>query len=450
VVKSEFLGKENVHKLMWSLGLFAVIGMLATGGQMLLTTLIVSRGIDIYAVSAMGVLYPLVTVYFAFSQLVAIGAASYLSRKLGEGKEEELFPAIVTSFLMTLLISVGLMIVTWLLREQILTFLGAEGEVLEFAQVYLSTLIFSIPSTAIVLLFSAIFRAYGKMKYAMLVVVIEAVLIVILDAAFVFWFGWGIAWIAGSVAISGGVASLVGIWLLFKVTSASMKRLKDAVKFNGEAVKGILAIGISALGRSLATAAFALVLNRAVRATGQEDALAALGTVNRIALFLTFTVMGVNQAMQPVVSFNFTSKQNKRVFLALKYALMYAAVVGLVGSVMGIFFSSQIADFFTSNQDVVDDVAVVFRMQMVLFLTVGIQTLAATYYQSIGKAKTSFFLSVVKPLMVLIPLVYVLPKFMSDQLTAIWWAFPISDVVFSLICVIALVRGVKKLKLAPK
>ena len=193
MVESTGLGTEKVHKLMLTLGIFAVIGMLATGGQMILTTLIVSRGIDIYAVSAIGVLYPLTTVYFAFSQLVAIGAASYISRKLGESKQEEVFPAIVSAFLMTLLISVSLMGLTWWFREEILNVLGAEGNVLEFAKVYLTTLIFSIPPTAIVLLLSAIFRAHGKIKYATTVILIEAVLIVGLDYVFVFLFGWGIA-----------------------------------------------------------------------------------------------------------------------------------------------------------------------------------------------------------------------------------------------------------------
>jgi len=447
MVKSEFLGKENVHKLMLSLGFFAVVGMLATGGQMVLTTLIVSRGIDIYAVSAIGVLYPLSMVYFAFSQLIAIGTASYISRKLGEGKQEEILPAIVTAFLMTMLISVALMGLTWWFRESILNFLGAEGNILEFASVYLIALIFSIPFTAVVLLLSAIFRAYGKMKYAMLVVLIEAALIVALDYVFVFLFGWGVGWIAASIAISGSIASLVGMWLLVKTSSLKLKALKKMGTLDWLAVKGILAVGVSALGRSLATAAFALVLNRAVRATGQEDALAALGTVNRIALFLTFTVMGVNQAMQPVVSFNFTGKQKVRVKLALKYALIYATVVGLVGSMMGIFLPAQVADIFTTNRDVVDDVAVVFRMQMVLFVTVGIQTLAATYYQSIGKARASFFLSVAKPLLILMPLVYFLPRFIDDRLAAIWWAFPVSDVIFTGICLVALVKGVKGLEL---
>jgi len=445
MVKSEFLGKESVHKLMLSLGAFAVIGMLATGGQLVLTTLIVSRGIDIYAVSAIGILHPLSMVYFAFSQLVAIGAASYISRKLGERKQEEIFPATVTAFLMTLLISIGLMGLTWLAREQILSFLGAEGEALTFAGTYLNALIFSIPFTAIVLLLSAIFRAYGKMKYSMLVIVVEAVLIVILDAVFVFFFGWGIGWIAASIAIASSVATLLGIWLFIKASSNKVVISRKTMKLDLAAVKGILAVGVSALGRSLATAAFALILNRAVRATGQEDALAALGTVNRIALFLTFTVMGVNQAMQPVVSFNFTSKQNVRVRRALKYALIYATLVGLAGSVMGIFLSNHVAEIFTTNQDVVDDVAIVFRKQMILFATIGVQTLAATYYQSIGKAKASFFLSVAKPVAILIPLVYLLPKLMNDNLTAVWWAFPIADVIFTGICVIALVKGMKSL-----
>ena len=454
-LKSEFLGEEDVHKLMLSLGAFAVIAMLATGAQSVLTTLIVSHGIDIYAVSAIGVLFPLATVYFGFSQLISIGAASYISRQLGEGKKGEILATTIAAYLMTILISIGLMGVTWLFKDFILEFLGAQDKVLEFARRYLSAFIFSIPFTAMVLLSSAIFRSYGKMKLSMLVILIEATLIVALDYVTIYWLNLGIAWIGWTVAIAGFLTTLIGIFLLVRVIlfparinseTKSAWHFKTLFKFDLLSVKGILLIGISALGRSLAGAIFSLVLNRTVTAIGGEDALAAVGTVNRAALFLIFAVMGVNQAMQPIVSFNFTAGKGERVKKALRYAVIYATVIGVIGSLLGLFFPSQIAEVFTKDKEVIDDVAQVFRMQMILFVSIGVQTLAATYYQAIGRARMSFFLSVFKPLVILMPLVYFLPRMLDSGVLAIWWAFPVADVAFTLICVFVLISGVKKLE----
>lgn len=443
---SEFLGIESVHKLILTFGSFAVITMLATGAVNVIGTLILSRGIDIHAVGAVGILSPLVTVYFGFSQLVSIGAASYISRMLGKNKKEEVLTAIVISYVLTLLISILLMISTWIFQDHILQFLGVNDGSEEFARSYLSVFIYSIPFTAMVLLSSAIFRAYGKLKHSMLVILVESGLIIALDYLFIYVFNSGIRGMALSHIIAGIISSTLGIIRLIKL-NGGLKGKKQLLKWEFSIVIGLLSIGLSALGRSLAGALFILVLNHTAGDLGGDDALAALGAVNRIILFLTFIIMGISQAMQPIVSYNFTARKSNRVKAALKYALIYSGIIGLVGSVLGIFFPSQVVGIFTNNTAVLDDAALIFRMQLVLFFTIGLQTLTATYFQAIGKAWMSFFLSVFKPLIVLIPLIYFIPNMLDSGVDAVWWAFPISDVIASLICFFILRNSMKKITL---
>ena len=441
---SKFLGTESVHKLIIKFGSFAVITMFATGAVNVVGTLIISRGIDIYAVGAIGLLFPLVTVFFGFSQLISIGAASYISRMLGEDKKEAVLSAIVISYVLTLLISISLMLGTWFFKENILDFLGATGEYTELSRTYLNVFIYSIPFTAMVLLSSAIFRAYGNLKLSMFVILVESTLIIALDYLFIYIFGTGITGVAISHILAGICAATLGIFLLIKL-NGGVQVFKEALKWDFAIISGISSIGISALGRSLAGAAFALVLNRTISALGGDDPIAALGTVNRIILFLTFTVMGISQAMQPVVSYNFSAEKSDRVKAALKYGLIYSGIIGLVGSILGIFLPRQIVSIFTNHSEVLDHATVSFRMQLVLFVTIGLQTLSATYFQAIGKAWLSFFLSVFKPLLILIPLVYLLPSVLDDSVATVWWVFPISDILATVICFLILRKGVKNL-----
>jgi putative MATE family efflux protein len=443
-LNSEFLGKENVHQLMLTFGSFAVIAMLATGTQTVINTFIMSRGIDIYAVSAVGILFPLVTVYFGFSQLVAIGAASYISRMLGKNKKEEVLSAIIISYALTLLISILLMIGTWIFKENILSFLGATGDAEEHSRTYLSVFIYSIPFTAMVLLSSAIFRAYGKLKLSMLVILVESGLIIALDYLLIYVFRNGIGGAALSHVLAGIISSIFGIILLIKLNKKKHVK-KGFLKWDIRIFNGLLSVGLSALGRSLAGAAFALVLNHTITQLGEADSLAAFGAVNRIILFLVYAVMGVSQAMQPIVSYNFTAKKSNRVKAALKYALIYSGIIGLVGTLLGIFLPHQVVRIFTSNTEVLDDAALIFKMQLVLFFTIGLQTLTATYYQAIGKAWMSFFLSVFKPLIILIPLVYFLPRILNSNVASIWWAFPIADILSTVVCFLILRKNVKNL-----
>ena len=445
-LNSEFLGTENVHKLVLKFGSFAVITMLATGAVNVVGTLIISRGIDIYAVGAIGILFPLVTVYFGFSQLVAIGAASYISRMLGKNRKEEVLSAIIIPYALTLIISILLMLGTWFFKESIISFLGATGDSEEISRTYLAVFTYSIPFTAMVLLSSAIFRAYGKLKLSMLVILVESALIIALDYLFIFIVGNGIEGVAFSHILAGILSSALGIILLIKLNGGKHV-LQNSLKWDPRIIHGLLSIGLSALGRSLASAAFILVLNRTINHLGGDDPLAALGAVNRIIIFLLFAVMGISQAMQPIVSYNFTAKKSNRIKEALKYALIYSSIIGLIGSILGIFLPNQVVGIFTNNAEVLDDAALIFRMQLILFITIGFQTLSVTYFQAIGKAWMSFFLSVFKPLLILIPLVYFMPKILDNAVASVWWVFPISDILATIICFWILRKNVKKLQI---
>lgn len=441
---SEFLGTESVHKLILKFGSFSVITMLATGAVSMIGTLIVSKGIDIHAVGAMGVLFPLITVYFGFSQLVAIGAASYISRMLGKNQQDEAKSAILMAYMLTIFISILLMIGTWFFKDQILLFLGADGDYEETSRTYLSIFIYSIPFTAMTLLTSAIFRAYGKLNLSMLIILIEAILIIGLDAILVFIFGVGITGVAASNGVAGAIAATIGIFLLIRINGGK-KGLKTSLKWDLKILQNITTIGISAFSRSLATAIFIFILNQTVDTLGGDEALTALGTVNRIIVFLLFAIMGINQAMQPVLSYNYTAQKSNRVKESLKYALIYATLLGLIGTLLGLFIPDGMVGLFTNDTAILDDAAMIFRMQLLLYFTVGLQTLSATYFQAIGNAWKSFFLSIFKPLLILIPLVYFLPHILENNVSALWWIFPISDLLATLICLLLLGRGIKQL-----
>ena len=371
-VNSEVLGTESVMKLMLKFGSFAIITMLATGAVSTVGTLILSHGVDIYAVGAIGLLFPLTTIFFGFSQLVAIGSASYISRKLGGDEPEVVFPAIIISFLLTLFISGVLMVLTFVFKGAVLDFLGAAEKSAELAGSYLSIFIFSIPFTAMTLLSSAVFRAYGKLKLSMLVILVQSFLIISLDFLFIFILRRGVGGVALSQIISGAASSLLGIILILKLNGGRSK-IKKNLRWDFCVVGELVRIGVSALARSTAGAVFAIVLNRTVLGLGGEDPIAALGAVNKIILFLIYAVMGINQAMQPIVSYNYTAGNNDRVKEALKLGLIYSTTIGLVGSVIGIFFAGPVVRLFTSNTDVLDDASLIFRFRLFFFATSGIQ-----------------------------------------------------------------------------
>jgi len=446
--KSEFLGTTSVHKLMVNFGTFALISMIATGSVSMVGALIVSRGIDIHAVGAMGILFPLTSVFFGFSQLVAIGAASYISRMLGKDKHDVAISAIITAYCLSIIISTTLIALTLLFKTPLLAFLGADGAYTDTAKTYLSVYVFSIPFTAMTLLASAIFRAYGKLKLSMCIIVLDALLVLGIDYVLVFWMDKGMGGVALSNALGSLISSTLGIILLIKLIIGK-KNIKRKLSFCGNIITGIGAVGVSALGRALSVSTFAFILNSTLNNLAPDEVITALGTVNRIVMLLLYTIMGMNQAMQPIISYNFTAGNFDRVKQGLKYAIFYASLIGVIGTLAGLIFPHQILRIFTSNDDILDDATFILRMQLVLYFTFSIQTLTATYFQAIGKGKMSFFLSVFKPLLILLPLVLILPR-LSDDIFRLWWMYPIADTLTTLVAGFILFHSVRKLAVKPK
>jgi len=443
---SDFLETTPVHKLIRNFSTFAIISMVATGSVSMIGALIVSRGIDVHAVGAMGILFPLTSIFFGFSQLVAIGAGSYISRLLGQKKKDVATSAIVTSYGMSFVISAMLILITLLFKNSILEFLGADGSYTESARTYLSTYIFGIPFIATTLLTSAILRAYGKQHLSTLIIVIDAVLVLGIDYVLVFVFSAGMTGVALSNAVGSLISSIIGMVLLYKMVGRT-KKLKEFRVIDFATIKSVLTVGISALGRAITVSAFAFILNRALNEIAPDEVITALGTVNRIVMLILYMIMGINQAMQPVASFNYSAKNISRVKEALKFSLIYATIIGLTGMIIGYLFTTQILNLFTSSVEILDDATRIFRMQLLMYATIGIQTLTATYFQAIGKGRMSFFLSTVKPALILIPLTIIISSF-SKNVDALWWMYPVADVITTAICVVILRRDLMKLEFA--
>ena len=190
--RSDFLGSEKVGKLLFSFSLPAFLGMFASGIYNIVDTIFISKGVGILAVGGVGIVYPIQTLYVAFAQMISIGAASAISRSLGEKNESRANQITTNSYVLTLIISIILMILTFLFTDKILYFFGVNQDLAPFAKDYLRMSIWAIPFNALALISSAVFRAEGNIKISMVTVLIGALVNIALDPLFIFIFKLGI------------------------------------------------------------------------------------------------------------------------------------------------------------------------------------------------------------------------------------------------------------------
>lgn len=215
---------------------------------------------------------------------------------------------------------------------------------------------------------------------------------------------------------------------------------------NPKVITAIISVGFSAFARNAASSLFALITNATLRSLGGTVALTAFGTVNRIISLFFLPIMGINQGLQPIASYNYGAKQPERIKQVVKLALIYTTIIGAVGSMTGFLFPQWLIKLFTKNADLISQATFVLRLQLLFFWTIGLQTVASTFYQALGRALPALFLSILRQFIILIPLILILPRFTTLGLNGVWYAFPISDFTAFLICALVLWKAWHHLK----
>jgi len=442
---SDFLGTKNVHKLLFNLAMPAVIAMMASGIYSILSTLMIAKGINVMAVGAVGIVFPIQILYHGFAQMISIGAASDISRNLGKQNQEQANETTTNAFILTTIISIGLTIISYFSVKPILLIFGANDELFILAEDYLKVFIWSIPFNAIVLLSSAIFRAEGNLKLSMFVVLVDAIINVLLEFILIYFFKLGVKGVALATIISQVITAIFALTYILRQKS-NVKIKRDYLKLNLRNTKSIITVGFSAFARNATTAGLSLTVNTTLRSLGGTQSLTAFGTVNRIVSFFFLPIMGVNQGMQPIASYNYGAQKNQRIKEVVKLALIYTTIIGTIATIVGLFFPKATLQLFTNKSDILSEATLIFQLQLIFFWTMGFQTVTATLYQALGQAIPALIISTFKQLFILIPLVYFLSNFTNLGLNGVWFSFPVAELLAFIIVLTILKRQWRYLK----
>ena len=278
----------------------------------------------------------------------------------------------------------------------------------------------------------------------MITVLIGALSNIVLDPLFIFLFKFGIKGSALATVIAQLLGSIFALFYIF--THRSIVKIERQFLIpNLKVTKSIISVGFSAFARNGASSLFALITNATLRTYGGTLSLTAFGTVNRIISFFFLPIMGINQGLQPIASYNYGAKQPDRIKQVVKISLIYTTIIGVMGSIVGIMFPHATISLFSKDQNLISEATFVLRVQLLFFWTIGLQMVASTFYQSLGKAIPSLFLSILRQFIILIPLIIILPRYTPLGINGVWYAFPISDFVAFLICALILWRAWHKL-----
>lgn len=440
--KSVALGEQKIRTLLWDYSVPAIIGMVVNALYNVVDSIFVGQGVGEIGLIAVTIAFPLMMILMAVGMFVGLGAAALVSIRLGE--QDKAGAELILGNALTMVI--GLVIITtagalWYL-EPLLLLLGTTPDVLPYAKSFMTIILAGSVFMHVSFGLNGIIRAQGDPKTALLTMLIGAVLNTILNPLFIFGLHWGIEGSAWATVFSQAVAT---VWVLtyFIKGSGTLKLKRRYLAIRSEVVISIAKIGMAPFLLQIGNSLVIVVLNFSLLNYGGALAIAAFGIINRVLMLMLMPVMGISQGAQPIIGYNYGAGNYRRVIDTVKLAILAASGLCLFGFICVQLLDVHIIRLFNGNQELVQLGSDGLRLFLLMLPIIGFQIISANYFQAVGKAGYAIVFNLLRQIILLIPLIYILPKFWG--LTGIWLAGPISDVGAALLTGIFMLRELKSL-----
>lgn len=421
-----FLGTESIGRLLLRMAAPATIAMGVNALYNLVDTIFIGRGVGALAIGGVGIAFPVQILVLAVALLVGLGSASVISRMMGRGEPERAARAVGNALVMVFILSGAIAVAGLLLMDPVLDLLGSTEELHGYAREYLSVILPGAPFLATAIAANHIIRSEGRAKTAMSIMLVGAILNIVLDPLFIFGLGLGVAGAALATIIAQFISFLFAMWFYFSGHSSLPLHLRH-IRLHRDLVPEVAAVGLAGFVRQVGQSVFIVFVNNALRTFGDELAMSAFGVINKLLIFALMPLVGIAQGFQPIAGYNYGARNLTRVREAVRVANLTAAGVSFCYFAVVMFFPRTVFGIFTTDPALLDLGSRAMRIVLIAIPLLGMQIIGAVFFQAVGKALPGLLLSMLRQIILLIPLVLILPRIFG--VTGVWAAFPAADVI---------------------
>lgn len=437
------LGTENIGKLLMQYAVPAIIAMTASSLYNMVDSIFIGHGVGPMAISGLALTFPLMNLSAAFGAMVGVGASTLISVKLGQKDYDTAQRVLGNVFVLNVLLGLLFTVVVLAFLDPILYFFGGSSETVGYASDYMEIILLGNIVTHMYLGLNAVLRSAGYPQKAMYATIATVVINTVLDPIFIYLFDWGIR----GAAIATVVAQSVSLVWQLKIFSNKEELLhfhRGIFRLKRKIVIDMLAIGMSPFMMNTAACLIVILINQGLKRHGGDFAVGAYGIVNRLVFIVVMIVMGFNQGMQPIAGYNFGARQFERVTKVLKLTILYATCVTTLAFLIGMLFPRTMAAIFTNDAELTTIAAEGLRITVGVFPVVGFQMVTSNFFQSIGMAGKAIFLSLSRQVLILIPCLLILPRFLG--VNGVWYSLPLSDLLASIVAAFMLIAQFRQFK----
>ena len=415
-----YLTQTPIPRLIWSLAVPTIISMLVTGIYNSADTYFVGR-ISTQATAAVGLVFSVMAIIQALGFFCGHGSGNSLSRMLGAGRTRDANEMAATGFALALLLGVIVALVGNLFAGPIADFLGATDSARADTVAYMRIILLGAPFMMGQFVINNQLRFQGSAMYAMVGLMVGAVMNVGLDPLLMFTFGLGVRG-AAIATVTGQISSFFAL-LIGSRRGENIRLDLRNVRLNGKNLLEITNGGMPSLARQGLAAVSTLLLNRFARVYGGDAAIAGMSIVTRILMLNVSVLIGFGQGYQPVCSFNYGAGLNRRVREGYFYCLKIGTLMMTIAGALCVLFAPTVVGFFRDDPAVIPIGARALRWQASVLPLLTTSILTNMMLQSMGKGIKASICSSARNGIFFIPLILTLPHFFGlagVEMTQAW------------------------------
>jgi len=440
------LGNDSVGKLLLKLAVPAITAQVINALYNVVDRMYIGHIKDVgaAALTGIGVGFPIIMLISAFSSLIGMGGAPRAAISMGRGENDEAENILGNCTITLVTISIILTVFFLIFRESLLLAFGASQNTLKYASSYLGIYVLGTIFVQISLGLNSFINTQGFATISMATVMIGAILNIILDPVFIFGFNMGVNGAALATVISQAISA---IWVLsFLLGNKTKLKIKPKYfKLNKNIILPVFALGLSPFVMQSTESLLNVCFNSSLQKYGGDTAVGAMTILSSTMQFAMLPLSGLTQSAQPIISFNYGARKVDRVKKTFKILLISCLIFSIVVWVLTLTFPQMFAKIFTSDTQLIDKTIWSMRIYMGGVFMLGAQTACQNTFVSLGQAKVSLFLALLRKIILLIPFIYIFPHFFDDKVFAVFFAEPVADILAATCTSIVFSMKIKKI-----
>ena len=425
----EFLRTEPLGRLLLKLALPTVAAQLINMLYNIVDRIYIGHipEIGATALTGVGVCMPLIMIVSAFAALVGYGGAPRASIFMGKKEKESAEKTLGNCFVLQIIISVILTAVLLIWNRDFLMAFGASENTIEYGVSYMNIYALGTIFVELTLGMNAFITAQGFAKTGMLSVLIGAVANIILDPIFIFGFNMDVRGAALATIISQALSCIwVVSFLCGKKTFLKIKRRN--LGLTPKIILPCLALGAATFIMQASESVISVCFNSSLQNYGGDIAVGAMTILTSVMQFAMLPLQGLGQGAQPIISYCYGAGDSGRVRAAFKLLLKASLCYSVLLWLLVMVFPGGFAAMFTSDGQLMEYTKTALRIYMGSMFLFGIQMACQMTFNALGKAAESIIVAVMRKFILLIPLIYIMPRIIrSNQTMAVYMAEPIAD-----------------------